>query len=103
MFCCYFGDTVLVNGSSVKLCDFGLASLSPCDRSVATPLFCAPEILSIGRVDTKADMWSLGVVLFILLCGYPPFLGKQAHASLQARSHLVAVASIQFFGGVYPE
>eukprot|EP00511_Aplanochytrium_stocchinoi_P004151 CAMPEP_0204841008 /NCGR_PEP_ID=MMETSP1346-20131115/40050_1 /ASSEMBLY_ACC=CAM_ASM_000771 /TAXON_ID=215587 /ORGANISM="Aplanochytrium stocchinoi, Strain GSBS06" /LENGTH=366 /DNA_ID=CAMNT_0051978817 /DNA_START=116 /DNA_END=1216 /DNA_ORIENTATION=- len=42
-------------------------------RSVAAPMFSPPEIITEGRCNTKADMWSLGVVTYILLCGYPPF------------------------------
>jgi serine/threonine protein kinase len=36
-------------------------------------LYSPPEIITLGRCNEKADMWSLGVCVFILICGYPPF------------------------------
>lgn len=65
---------------SVKLADFGLAKIigeeSFTTTLCGTPSYVAPEILAEGRHRkyTKAvDIWSLGVVLYICLCGFPPF------------------------------
>ncbi|RMZ78139.1 hypothetical protein DV738_g4013, partial [Chaetothyriales sp. CBS 135597] len=65
---------------SVKLADFGLAKIigeqSFTTSLCGTPSYVAPEILqnSKHRKYTKAvDIWSLGVVLYICLCGFPPF------------------------------
>lgn len=65
---------------SVKLADFGLAKIigeeSFTTTLCGTPSYVAPEILktSNNRRYTRAvDVWSLGVVLYICLCGFPPF------------------------------
>ena len=41
-----------------------------------TPEFVAPEVLAFEPVGLEADMWSIGVITYILLSGCPPFQGK---------------------------
>jgi calcium-dependent protein kinase len=66
--------------SEVKLIDFGLSKrysgLENEDMStiVGTPYYCAPEVLK-GKYGKQCDVWSLGVILYVFLCGYPPFEG----------------------------
>jgi len=61
----------------LKLADFGFARLLPSQSLASTlcgsPLYMAPEILRYERYDAKADLWSLGAVLYECLTGRPPF------------------------------
>ncbi|XP_062227906.1 calcium-dependent protein kinase 26-like [Phragmites australis] len=65
--------------SPIKLADFGLATYIQPGRSlsgmVGSPFYIAPEVLS-GGYNEAADVWSAGVILYILLSGIPPFWGK---------------------------
>ncbi|CAN6179629.1 unnamed protein product [Urochloa humidicola] len=65
--------------SPIKLADFGLATYIQPGRSlsgmVGSPFYIAPEVLS-GGYNEAADVWSAGVILYILLSGFPPFWGK---------------------------
>jgi calcium/calmodulin-dependent protein kinase I len=64
--------------SAVKIADFGFAKRVTEHNSLTTqcgtPGYVAPEILEGTPYDERADMWSVGVILYILLGGYPPFI-----------------------------
>jgi len=63
----------------LKLTDFGFAKLTdpnairPLETACYTPYYAAPEVLGPEKYDKSCDMWSIGVVMYILLCGFPPF------------------------------
>eukprot|EP01036_Dinobryon_divergens_P025944 gene25944-34543_t len=61
----------------LKLADFGLANiLKPNELmhlACGTPGYVAPEVLRGQFYGKEVDMWSIGVILYILLCGFPPF------------------------------
>uniref|UniRef100_A0A3P8X8W6 Doublecortin-like kinase 3 n=1 Tax=Esox lucius TaxID=8010 RepID=A0A3P8X8W6_ESOLU len=61
----------------LKLGDFGLAMVvtEPIFTVCGTPTYVAPEILS-ETGDSILDLWALGVILYILLCGFPPFRSR---------------------------
>jgi len=67
--------------ANIKIADFGFAKKCKAPKSLktqcGTPGYVAPEILEGVLYDTQADMWSLGVIVYILLGGYPPFIEKQ--------------------------
>lgn len=70
---------VEVDGSGcvrgLKLADFGLAVevSRPLHAVCGTPTYVAPEILLETGYGLKIDVWAAGVILYILLCGFPPF------------------------------
>ena len=65
--------------AAVKIIDFGLSNYGPAGEDhmhtrVGTPYYIAPEVLK-RDYTLKCDIWSVGVIAYILLCGYPPFFG----------------------------
>ncbi|GAB5354603.1 hypothetical protein AAMO2058_000133200 [Amorphochlora amoebiformis] len=62
--------------SPIKIIDFGMARPVPphvyLTTFAGTPYYTAPEICK-GRYNTACDMWSMGVIMFLLLHGFPPF------------------------------
>lgn len=63
--------------SDILVTDFGLAKLLndnvALKTACGTPNYVAPEILMQRGYGKMCDLWSIGVILFIILCGYPPF------------------------------
>ncbi|EHB11711.1 Myosin light chain kinase 2, skeletal/cardiac muscle [Heterocephalus glaber] len=66
-------------GHLVKIIDFGLARrYNPSEKlkvNFGTPEFLSPEVVNYEQISDKTDMWSLGVITYMLLSGLSPFLG----------------------------
>jgi calcium-dependent protein kinase len=66
--------------SQLKLIDFGLSKVFNGDDNtmkgtVGTTFYMAPEVIT-GKYNEKCDVWACGVILYIMLCGKPPFYSK---------------------------
>ena len=66
--------------ASIKLIDFGLSRRheegeTPMSNPVGTAYYMSPELLK-GKYDRSCDLWAVGVVTYILLCGFPPYNGS---------------------------
>lgn len=66
-------------GAPLKVIDFGLAVLVEprhlVDECCGTTSYMAPEVLT-GPYDVQCDLWSVGVIVYFMLCGYLPFMGR---------------------------
>ena len=76
-------NILLTSDGDVKVTDFGLARLLHDDpkltragTTLGTPMYMSPEQLQDGEVDVRSDLYSLGVTLFHVLAGKPPFSGE---------------------------
>uniref|UniRef100_A0A674DR99 Calcium/calmodulin-dependent protein kinase type IV n=1 Tax=Salmo trutta TaxID=8032 RepID=A0A674DR99_SALTR len=73
----------------LKIADFGLSKII--DEQVTmktvcgTPGYCAPEILRGNAYGPEVDMWSVGVILYILLCGFEPFFDPRGDQYMYSR------------------
>uniref|UniRef100_A0A671TRV3 calcium/calmodulin-dependent protein kinase n=1 Tax=Sparus aurata TaxID=8175 RepID=A0A671TRV3_SPAAU len=75
-------------GAAVKLADFGLAIEVEGDQQAwfgfaGTPGYLSPEVLRKDPYGKAVDLWACGVILYILLVGYPPFWDEDQHRLYQ--------------------
>lgn len=71
-------------------------------QTFGTPYYIAPEILS-GEYTEKCDVWSCGVILYILLCGKPPFDGESDEEILKNVSKGIYKTSGPIWSRVSPD
>jgi serine/threonine protein kinase len=71
--------------------DFGFASFyNPKEglkQFLGTPIYMAPEIINDLPYNSKVDIWSIGVIAFIILSGRPPFFGKSREDIFHSITH----------------
>ncbi|KAG5550299.1 hypothetical protein RHGRI_015305 [Rhododendron griersonianum] len=94
------GNLLLFTNSDnavLKIADFGFArSLQPrglAETLCGSPLYMAPEIMQLQKYDAKADLWSVGAILFQLVTGKTPFTGSN---QIQLLQNIVKSTELQF-------
>ena len=91
----------------IKLVDFGIskafdASVVEGDRVVGSPAYMSPEQLDNRAIDVRTDLWSLGVVMYELIAGSPPFTGAFAEL-VHAIRRVDPIPLVQAAPGIAPE
>ncbi|XP_020631890.1 calcium/calmodulin-dependent protein kinase type IV-like [Orbicella faveolata] len=76
--------------AQLKIADFGLSKMLYGEQGntstvCGTPGYCAPEVLLGKPYDTKIDMWAVGVIAYILLCGFEPFYDERGDQAMFQR------------------
>ncbi|KAG9455443.1 hypothetical protein H6P81_008347 [Aristolochia fimbriata] len=88
----------------LKIGDFGFARyLTPqglADTLCGSPLYMAPEIIQNQKYDAKADLWSVGAILFQLVTGKPPFDGNN---QFQLFQNILTSTEVKFPHGIMEE
>ncbi|KAL5653066.1 hypothetical protein ACJX0J_038524, partial [Zea mays] len=83
--------------SLLKIADFGFAKfLQPfalAETLCGSPLYMAPEVMQAQKYDAKADLWSVGVILYQLVTGRPPFNGGN---QIQLLKNILRTCEIRF-------
>jgi serine/threonine-protein kinase len=95
---------IMLNDDGAVVMDFGIArmldaALTSSTMFLGTPLYCAPEGIMGGRVGPPADRYALGMMLFEMLAGHPPFHSDTLYRILEAQRFdpLPDLASIRPF------
>ena len=78
--------TDLSSKADIRLLDFGLSKIvgndEKCTEPYGTLSFVAPEVLQGKPYDKSVDLWSIGIIAFLLLCGYLPFDDKHSEREI---------------------
>uniref|UniRef100_A0A0D9Z562 Protein kinase domain-containing protein n=1 Tax=Oryza glumipatula TaxID=40148 RepID=A0A0D9Z562_9ORYZ len=83
--------------SLLKIADFGFAKFlepsSLAETLCGSPLYMAPEVMQAQKYDAKADLWSVGIILYQLVTGSPPFTGD---SQIQLLRNILNTREIRF-------
>ena len=76
-------ENLLIDDSGsfqIKLTDFGFACFFDpevkMDLSLGSPIYMAPELIREKEYDQSVDIWSIGIVTYVCLCGMAPFISN---------------------------
>jgi calcium-dependent protein kinase len=74
---------------NIKLIDFGASEHfkkgQKMDKFIGTAYYISPEVID-KKYDEKADVWSCGIIMYIMLCGQPPFNGTEEQILAKVKS-----------------
>ncbi|XP_016002882.2 serine/threonine-protein kinase 33 isoform X2 [Rousettus aegyptiacus] len=88
---------------NIKVTDFGLAvkkhgrSEAMLQTTCGTPIYMAPEVINAHDYSQQCDIWSIGVIMYILFCGEPPFLASSEEKLFE----LIRKGELHFDGQVW--
>jgi serine/threonine-protein kinase len=82
-------------GEAIKVLDFGIAKvldddagdLTAAGKFLGSPRYMAPEVIRHGEVDHRADLYALGILLYEMLGGKPPFHGEKSVQTMMMHVH----------------
>uniref|UniRef100_A0A673JCV4 non-specific serine/threonine protein kinase n=1 Tax=Sinocyclocheilus rhinocerous TaxID=307959 RepID=A0A673JCV4_9TELE len=88
----------------IRIVDFGLSrrvdSVSELREILGTPEYVAPEVLDYETISTATDMWSIGVLIYVMLTGESPFLGEEKQETFLNISQVNVDYSQDVFQGI---
>ena len=95
------------NRGAIKVIDFGTShhfdsKTHTMTQMFGTPYYIAPEVLN-GKYNEKCDLWSVGVMLYIMLCGRPPFNGATEDAIINKVKKAVWEFRGEMWDNISPE
>ncbi|CAF1007644.1 unnamed protein product [Didymodactylos carnosus] len=89
--------------TTIKLCDFGLSRIltNECIHEIlGTTDFLAPEVVSYEPLTRATDMWSIGVLIYVLVTGHTPFGGTNKHDTHNNITHCILDFPVELFDSI---